>query len=370
MPEDPIGQCGPFLIYYFPMKILQIGLGNFGMNHLRAWKALGLLPDLTLAEQKKGLWEQAREAGLSPGQISQDYHDFLDRVDLVDIVTPTDSHHPLCCEVLNQGKDVFIEKPMTLNSDQAREIVSLIQKKRRILQVGYCFRHHPVSQYAKEAVAAGKLGKIRYLSGSFMGFKRPRTDVGVTHTDGIHFLDLFNWLLKEVPTDVYAVTRDHFGRGLEDTSIVLLNYPSGAFAKVESGYIQPGKWEDQVVPNARTTKEFFVVGTEKTIEADYEKSSLTLQDVHFEKKETTWAPRFGETLSPSLEKTTPVDMVASELSHFLDAVKHRREGGADAFSSGLVLALLIEAIYRSAKSQTPQKLDIPSFKTETLEAIS
>ena len=352
------------------MKILQIGLGNFGKNHLRSWAQLGLLKDLYLAENRRDAWETATALGLPLAQISQDYHDFLDRADIVDIVTPTDSHHPLCCEALNRGKDLFVEKPMTLTSKQAEEIVSLVRKTGRCLQVGYSFRYHPISPYVKEAVSAGRLGKIRYLSGSFMGFKRPRTDVGVTHTDGIHFLDLFNWILGEFPAEVYAVTRDHLGRGLEDTSIVLLTYPSGALAKVESGYIQPGKWEDKVVPNARTTKEIFVVGAEKTIEADYETGTLTVQDVHFEKKASTWEPAFGKGLSPALAKVTPLELVVRELGDFLETVKHRREPQADALTSGWALAHLIEAIYRSARTHQPQTLDLSSLIPQKLETVS
>lgn len=351
------------------MKILQIGLGNFGKNHLRAWAQLGVLPHLYLAEQKESLWETATSLGLLPSHISKDYHTFLDAADVVDIVTPTDSHHALIRKALMEGKDLFVEKPMTLDSEQARDIVSLVQQSGRILQVGYCFRYHPISQYVKKSLAEGALGEVRYLSGSFMGFKRPRTDVGVTHTDGIHFLDLFNWFLGAFPAEVYAVTRDHFDRGLEDTSLVLLNYPNGILAKVESGYIQPGKWEDKVVPQARTTKEIFVVGSKKTIEADYETGTLTLHDVHFEKKESAWFPSFGKSLSPSLKKPTPVDLIAYELSDFLAAVKTRREPLPNAFSSGWMLASLIEAIYRSAKTHTAQKCDTPSLKRETLERV-
>ena len=351
------------------MKILQIGLGNFGKNHLKAWAQLGLLPDLTLAEQNQEHWETAATLGLPPSQIICDFHEALEKVDVVDIVTPTASQFSLCSEALKQGKDVFVEKPMTLNAKEAEALVSLVQKTDRRLQVGFGFRYHPVSRYSKEVVAKNRLGKIRYLSGSFMGFKRPRTDVGVTHTDGIHFLDLFNWFLDAFPTEVFAVTRDHFGRGLEDTSIVLLNYPDGTLAKVESGYIQPGKWEDQVVPNARTTKEIFIAGSERTLEGDYETGCLTLHDVHFEKKNESWAPAFGKGSSPALETATPVDLVASELKDFLEIVQSRTQPGADVISSGWALALLIEAIYRSAETHEAQKLTLDTFKTEKLARV-
>ena len=78
----------------------------------------------------------------------------------------------------------------------------------------------------------GELGELRYLAGNFSGFKRARKDVGCTANDAVHFLDLFNWLLGAAPLEAFAIQRDHFGRGLEDLSLILLTYPSGALAKV------------------------------------------------------------------------------------------------------------------------------------------
>ena len=60
-----------------------------------------------------------------------------------------------------------------------------------MLQVGHIFRFHPVTTALRERLAAGALGRVRYCTGRFAGFKRPRTDVGVTQTDAIHYFDLF-----------------------------------------------------------------------------------------------------------------------------------------------------------------------------------
>jgi len=109
----------------------------------------------------------ALSLGLAPSQISQDYQTFLDKADIVDIVTPTDSHTPLCCEALNRGKDVSVEKPMTMNSEQAREVASLVQKTNRLLQVGVVFRVHPISQYVKKAVEEVRENAVRIKKHGF-----------------------------------------------------------------------------------------------------------------------------------------------------------------------------------------------------------
>jgi predicted dehydrogenase len=61
----------------------------------------------------------------------------------------------------------------------------------------------------------------------------------VTANDAVHFLDLFNWLTGAAPAEVFCVQRDHFGRGLEDLSLILLTWPDGTVGKIEASYISP-----------------------------------------------------------------------------------------------------------------------------------
>lgn len=342
------------------MRILQIGLGGFGKNHLRAWTQLGLGKDLYVAEiQKEKAETECAKYNIRPERISADYRAFLPHVDVVDIVTPTDTHGAICVEALQAGKDVFVEKPMTMTLKEARRVVEVAERNKRKIQIGYYYRFHPISQLIKVELSSGRMGKIRYLNGNFFGFKRARTDVGVTHTDGIHFLDLFNWFLDSVPIEVYAVCRDHFGRGLEDFSVVLITYPGGTVAKIESGYIQPGRWKDKVVPGAMTSKEIVVAAEKATAEIDFETETLILYDVHHELKNGVWTAMVGETKQPYLEPCDPVQMVCRELSAFLGSVETRQATIPGPVESGVCLAALIESIYESARTNVPVRIRIP-----------
>lgn len=286
---------------------------------------------------------------ISLDKISTNYHDFLQFADVVDVVTPTDTHYSLCLEALHAGKDVFVEKPMTLTSREAEDLAKVVHAEKRILQVGYYYRFHPAACWIKEQVKTGALGRLRYLSGSFMGFKRARTDVGVTHTDGVHFLDLFNWFVGRPPKEVYAVTRDHFHRGLEDFSIVICTYPEGEIAKVESGYIQPGKWGDKVVPSAWTTKEVSIVGSMATVEADFEIGEVRFHDVHHELRNGVWTALHQGSTIPPIPAAGPIEQLCDELKAFMNSVKTRTTPLANAVDSGLNLAKLMDAVYQSGE---------------------
>src|SRR5438552_17232685 len=93
----------------------------------------------------------------------------------------------------------------------------------RVVQVGHIFRFHPVTVTLREALGAGRIGAVRYATGRFSGFKRPRTDVGVTQTDAIHYFDLFAYLFAHPATRVAALQRDYLGRGLDDLSVTIVH---------------------------------------------------------------------------------------------------------------------------------------------------
>lgn len=338
------------------MKILLVGLGGFGRNHLRAWMELGMGEHLHVAELNGALLAECDRYNIATARRTQDYRTLLGDADVVDIVTSTDSHFELCRAALQAGKDIFVEKPMTGTAAQSRELEALVRRTGRILQVGYYYRFHPIATWAMDCIRSGRLGGVRYLAGRFMGFKRPRVDVGVTHTDAIHFIDLFNWLMGDAPAQVFAVTRDHFGRGLEDLSIAILTYPDGTLAKIESGYIQPGRWKDKVVPNAWTSKDLFICGERATLEADFEAEHATLHDVRHEKVDGLWRVRSDGATTPSLTAAGPIEQIKAELTAFLESVRTREVPLANVVDSGVVLAELMEALYDSARRGLPVAL--------------
>ena len=348
------------------VKVLLVGLGGFGRNHLRAWHEMGMGSDLFISDLDSKRHAEAKIFNVPAERISTDYREFLPEVDIVDIVTPSTSHYQLCTAALKAGKDVFVEKPMTMTSEEGYKLAEAVQQTGGVLQVGYYYRFHPISVDLKSSIDQGNLGEIRYLSGNFMGFKRARNDVGVTHTDGIHFIDLFNWFVASPPEQVYAVVRDHFHRGLEDCSVVLLQYPGGAFAKVESGYIQPGQWRDKVVPNAFTSKEIFICGSEASAEVDFETEYLTVHDVHHELRDGTWTPVLASSNTARTGTATPVQMIQEELGDFLDCVRTRRRPSAGVVGSGVVLARVMEAIYQSGEQRTPISME---WTTEEVDAL-
>src|SRR5271157_2635624 len=229
-------------------KILLIGLGRWGVNHLRNLHALPL--ELYVAELDPKRLEPARKLGLPENRLTTDYRQFAPLVDGVVVATPAPAHFALCRECLEAGKDVFVEKPITLVSAEARALTELAAQRGRILQVGHIFRFDPASQWLRDAIQAEQFGRVLMLRANFSGFKRPRNDSGVMLADAIHFVDLFNFLLGGTPARVFAVTQDFLGRGLEDAAWLSLEYPARqgvAWGTIEANYFVPGKFREVTV---------------------------------------------------------------------------------------------------------------------------
>jgi len=313
------------------MKVLLIGIGRWGKNHLKALTKL--VDELYVVDLDPNQLKVCQEFSIPPDHLSRNYRDFLDRVDGVDVVTPADSHLTVCKDCFGKGKDVFVEKPIALTTAEAKEMISQAEEKGTILQVGHIYRYHPASSKIKSFIEEGRLGNVQYAYGHFMGFKRPRTDVGVTHTDAIHYFDLFNYLFGEPPQAVRAVVRNYLNLPLDDTSISVLEY-GGKLVFVEAGYMPPEKRRD-----------ISIVGDRASLYCDFQKNSLHLYENRHEKQGGRWVALEGEVNEIPLSSEEPLQQ---ELKAFLDSIRYRSRPLADG-RAGYEALKVVEACYESSR---------------------
>ena len=310
--------------------MLLVGLGRWGEKHLRVLGELGV--DLWVADVSAERRAFAIKAGVTPARAVEDFRLALPHVDAVDIVTPTENHLTLAAECLGAGRDCFIEKPLTLTVAEGRRLAAIVAETGRVLQVGHIFRFHPITAALRERLGAGTIGRVRYCTGRFAGFKRPRTDVGVTQTDAIHYFDLFAHLLERPATAVTATLRDHLGRGLDDCSFTTVDY-GDIPAFVEAGYFAPG-----------TARDCVIVGERGTLAADFGTSEVrVLANRHVETPSGWHAP---EGTAETFKAPGP-EPLRHELERFLDAVKRGSRPAVDV-QAGLDALRTVEAAQRSS----------------------
>jgi len=318
-------------------KVLLLGLGRWGVNHLRNLNNLPI--ELFVAETGEKQLEPARKLGLPASHLTTDYKQFVPLVDAAVIVTPAQCHYPLCREFLEAGKDVFVEKPLTLRAQEAKQLAELADRSGRILQVGHIFRFDSATHWLREAVRDGKFGRVQILRGHFGGFKRPRNDSGVMLADGIHFLDLFNYILDATPRSVLAIHHDFLGRGMEDVSLLSLEYETAAgktWAVVENDYFYPGKY-----------REVIVSGEKCSAVCDYNVSQYKIK-LHENRHVRDGADVKGLEGVVTQIECPPEEPLQAELRAFLKSIKSREKPIADAWS-GYEAVRVMDAALQSAK---------------------
>ncbi len=168
--------------------------------------------------------------------ITSDYNVLLDNPDIHAVIISTRhaSHATIANAALKKGKHVFVEKPMAITTEEAREIERLAEEKKLVVRVGFNRRFAPYLQKMKEAIGSSgrKFFTCRVnISGGLDHWSNTVAEGGRFLGEGTHFLDLSNWFMGEFPT---KITASYLGEAslTNPNVIVLINYPSGSLGQV------------------------------------------------------------------------------------------------------------------------------------------
>jgi predicted dehydrogenase len=194
--------------------------------------------------------EAARDLGIAPERAYASWQQMLDaeagrpdRIDVVAVMTPNDSHHPICVMALDKGFHVICDKPLANDLAQARDIAARVAATQAEFCVTYCYTGFPMVRQARDMIRAGELGEIRqvhlqYVQSYLAGHDLPagwRTEAGragqslVLMDIGTHAFHLGAFVTG---LDVVRLCADAGsaipGRALDDYVSALLRYENGA----------------------------------------------------------------------------------------------------------------------------------------------
>ena len=241
-----------------------IGLGWFGEKHLEALAAIPNVELHALCTRNPGrLAEVAAKFGVT--RTFTDYHAMLadPELEAVSIVTMWDQHAAPAIAALEAGKHVFLEKPMASTVADCDAIVTAAHAAKGGFMVGHICRFNPRYAAAKEAVAAGRIGKIisMYARRNLPAWVGATVldKIGPIIGDCVHDTDLMFWFSGSRAITAYAQTvrvRDH---AHPDLGQVMYRLESGASCILESVWCLPDTTPFQI------DERLEVIGTEGTI---------------------------------------------------------------------------------------------------------
>ena len=219
-----------------------VGYGYWGPNLVRNFAEIPGAKVHAIAELNPGRLEgvQRRYPAV---KTTTDFMEILrdPAIDAVAIATPVSTHFELAMAALKAGKHVWVEKPMTETSIQARELIEEAERRRLTLLVDHTFIYTGAIRKMQEIVAKGELGKTYYYDSIRVNLGLFQRDVNVISDLAVHDFSILDYLLAEHPVAVSASGITHFPGMPENLAYVTLFYESGAIAHANVNWLAPVK---------------------------------------------------------------------------------------------------------------------------------
>lgn len=167
------------------------------------------------------------------------------KCDAVYIATPVFCHRDQAMLALSHGLDVLLEKPITMSTREARELVDAFKSKGKQLTVGYMMKHHSLHERIREMIRDGEIGKTVSVRAQFScwypdipGAWRQTKALGgggAFMDLGVHCAELIEYILGEEITEVKSMTATNtFSYEVEDSAVVIFRTKSGILGTIES----------------------------------------------------------------------------------------------------------------------------------------
>jgi predicted dehydrogenase len=292
-----------------------IGYGYWGPNIVRNLALLEGSQVLTIAEINPAARKRAQKA--YPGvNVTPNASEVIasKEIDAVAVVSPVWTHYELAKAALNNGKHVFVEKPLTSNTAQGEELIELAQKKNLTLMVDHTFLFTGAVTKIRELLDEGTLGQLYYYDSTRVNLGLFQHDINVLWDLAPHDLSIMDYLIKTRPEAVVATGQRHLN-GHEDVAYMTIYFPEKVIAHINVNWLSPVK--------VRTT----LIGGEKRmlvwndLEAD-EKVKIYDKGVNITNREGMYELlvhyRSGDMWAPQLEQ---VEALRKEMSYFEECIQ-------------------------------------------------
>jgi predicted dehydrogenase len=215
-------------------KVGVIGVGYLGQHHARIYSEIEEAELIAVADINQ---EKADTiAHTYHCRATHDYRDMLDTVDAMSIVTPTTTHYPIALDCLKSGKDVLIEKPITVAVEEADHLIEVAEHSGSIIQVGHLERYNPAILAASGFFKDPVFIESERLS-PFLG---RGTDVDVTLDLMIHDIDIILSLIGTPVQEIRAVGAKVLSDKL-DVAKAWLEFENGCTALATVSRLSPEK---------------------------------------------------------------------------------------------------------------------------------
>ncbi len=276
---------------------------------------------------------------------------FQSDVDGVIIATPVRTHYQLAKQALLHGKHVLVEKPLTADVAEARELVALAKAQGRILMVGHTFEYNPAVNELRKLVQSGELGKIYCIEAERVNLGLYRSDINVIWDLAPHDISILLYILGTRPEQITVQANAHLLPHIHDIAHLDLRFADEMTAHIHVSWLHPCKIRRvTIIGDAR------MVVYDDTNPAEMVKIYNKGADVH---ADPGVSYRFGAITIPHIDWIEPLRLECEDFANSMRMGTPPRASGEVGLAVVEILAAAQEALTRSSfNNQQGQKTTI------------
>ncbi|MBA42823.1 MAG: oxidoreductase [Magnetococcales bacterium] len=206
------------------MKIGLIGCGYWGKNLIRDFYSLNVLD--TICDIREDILEEFKNK-YPTLKTTTDYDSMIKNKEItaICISTQSETHFKLAKLAFENNKDVYVEKPITLDVKEAKELVKISKEKNKILMVGHILHYHPYVIKLKEIIKNGEIGKIKNIISNRLNLGIFRKNENVLWSFAVHDISLILNLCGDVsPSKVHCFGNSYITSGVHDITNSILEF--------------------------------------------------------------------------------------------------------------------------------------------------
>ncbi len=324
------------------INVALIGCGYWGKNYLNLFNSGGTFGHAFL----KYVHDITPPNKSLPKEVNfvKDISTILNdpEINAVIIATPTKTHFSIASQVLQAGKNVLIEKPLTLNLQEAEKLNELAKNTGKILMVGHIFKYNLALRELKRRIDAGEIGNLRYLDARRVALGPVRQDASALWDLISHEVYIFRYLVGSAPISI-SYAGGGYMNSVDEIVSINMKFPGKIFASAYANWAHPIK-ERKIV----------VGGSKKAIVFDdiHSSDKLTIYDrsidylpnpSNFSEFQTTI--REGDILIPKVPVSQPL---ITEVEHFFKCIQGTETCMSDGHD-GMSVVRILEAAEKSKK---------------------
>lgn len=304
-------------------RIAVIGCGMWGRNIVRNFYNLNVL-DTVCDIDDENLKKVTKQY---PGvKTTKDFNEVLNNKNItaVAVVTPSHTHFKLVKAMLEAGKNVYVEKPISTVAQEARDLSELAHEKGLVLMVGHLLLYHPAVNRLKMLIEDGVLGDIVYAQSDRLNVNFHKNDRSVMWDLAPHDVSMISYVTGKTPLRVISAIGCSSDRtDIMDITHIGIQFEDGVIGHISDSWITPKKHVTLLVRGSKATA---------ILDDTVPENKLVVYD-NFEQSST-------HITAPDVLEIEPLKL---ECQHFISCCETGKKARSDGDNGFMVTQILEEA---------------------------